>query len=114
MDNKSFCISREQRDHIWEEIQAYFTEKKTRDIRVIMNRDDPNDTKADIVKDILKTLEYYEKKTEVWDRFLHCGKTEAEERRERARELAAADSELFKDFKDIFGEPFKSSGGFGK
>lgn len=113
MADKSFSISREQRDHVWEEIQAYFKEKKARDIRVIMNRDDPNDTKADVVKDILNTLEYYEKKTEEWDRFLHCGKTEAEERKERARELAAADSELFKGFKDIFGEPFKSSG-FGK
>lgn len=88
-------IKVKDRDEIWHEIQASIQRQKERAIDDILRKANP-EKKLETFLTIKAIVDSHAQMSERWDRFLHNGKTESEERKEQCDAIG-------KQLKDVFG-----------
>lgn len=94
-------ISRHQRDRIWKEIQVVLEEDKKEKIRKVFINN-KNEVYVMAIKDIRDILVEYDTRVEKWDRLLHNGKTETEEREEEMRPFRERMEKSQKELDELF------------
>ena len=88
-----------ERDKLHHEIQASIQRQKEAAIDDILRKADP-EKKANTLLAIKSIVDTHDKMSERWDRFLHNGKTEAEEKK---TEFEKVNKQLDDLFGDIWG-----------
>lgn len=97
-----------ERDKLHREIQASIQRQKEAAIDDILLKADP-EKKTDTLLAIKSIVDAHNKMSENWDRFLHNGKTETEERKERFDTEKKQIDEMNKKLRGVFGDDIFSS-----
>ena len=97
-----------ERNKLHREIQASIQRQKEAAIDDILRKADP-EKKGDTLLVIKSIVDAHNKISEQWDRFLHNGKTEAEECKERFDTEKKQMDEINKKFRGVFGDDIFSS-----
>lgn len=97
-----------ERNKLHREIQASIQRQKEAAIDDILRKADP-EKKGDTLLVIKSIVDAHNKMSENWDRFLHNGQTEAEERKERFDAEKKQMDEMNKKLRGIFGDDIFSS-----
>lgn len=92
-----------ERNKLHNEIQASIQRQKEAAIDDILLKADP-EKKADTLLAIKSIVDAHNKMSEQWDRFLHNGKTEAEEIRARTDAEKKEFDKMNKQIEDLFGD----------
>ena len=94
-----------ERNKLHREIQASIQRQKEAAIDDILRKADP-EKKGDTLLVIKSIVDDHNKMSEQWDRFLHNGKTEAEEIRARFDSEKKESDGMNKQFDDLLGDLF--------
>lgn len=97
-----------ERNKLHREIQASIQRQKEAAIDDILRKADP-EKKGDTLLVIKSIVDAHNKMSENWDRFLHNGQTEAEERKERFDAEKKQMDEMNKKLRGVFGDDIFSS-----
>lgn len=92
-----------ERNKLHHEIQASIQRQKEAAIDDILRKADP-EKKGDTLLVIKSIVDAHNKMSEQWDRFLHNGKTEAEEIRARFDSEKKESDDLNKQIDDLLGD----------
>lgn len=92
-----------ERDKLHQEIQASIRRQKEAAIDDILRKANP-EKKADTLLAIKSIADTYDKMSEQWDRFLHNGNTESEEKKKEFEKASKEFERTNKQLDDLFGD----------